>query len=138
MKFLAKEVRYFFTAVVSGLLLVPLLLWGIDWLLGIPAAGDSGRLLSGYRDFYGALDDVVTWLWVLSPYVLFLLMRRLFSTMRQGGGTAIGRAVATGKVAMVESLVESGVDINAANATGQTPLHLAADKGNAEIDRLLL
>lgn len=138
MKFLAREGRYFFAAVVFGLLLMPMLLWGIDWLLGMSAPGDSGRLLAGYRKFYGALDQVATWLWLLSPYVLFLFMRLLFGHMRLGNDTDIGRAVATGKVAEVESLVEAGADINGANTTGQTPLHLAVANGNAEMVRVLL
>ena len=65
-------------AAVAGLLLVPALLWGIDWLLQMPAPAAPGRLLSGYREFFGSLDEAVTWLWLLSPYLLFLLMRWLF------------------------------------------------------------
>lgn len=138
MKFLAREVRYFVIAAVAGLLLVPALLWGIDWLLEMPAPAAPGRLLSGYREFYGTLDETVTWLWLLSPYLLFLLMRLLFRGARPDDVTDFGRAVARGKVAEVASLVDSGADINAANASGQTPLHLAAANGDAGMVQVLL
>lgn len=137
MKFLAKELRYFLTVTVLGLLLMPMLLWGIDELLGVPMPGGTGRLLSAYADFYGALDETVTWLWLLSPYALFLFLRLLFRSSHQGS-TDIGRAAAKGKVDTVESLVGSGADINAADAIGQTPLHLAAASGNIEMVTVLL
>ena len=125
-------------AAVAGLLLVPALLWGINWFLEMPAPAAPGLLLSGYREFYGALDETVTWLWLLSPYLLLLLMRLLFRGIPQDDATDIGRAAALGRVAEVESLVDSGADINAANASGQTPLHLAAANGDTGMVRVLL
>ena len=138
MKKLASEIRYYFVVAVPGLLLVPLLLWGTDMLPGTPVADDSGRLLDVYRQFYGAVDEVATWLWLLSPYVLFLFIRQLMRYRRSQGNTEIGRAAAKGKLDLVESLVEAGADINAVDTTGQTPLHLAASNGNAGMVRMLL
>lgn len=138
MKFLAREARYFVIAAMAGMLLMPALLWAIDWLLQLPATAAPGRLLSGYREYYGALDEAVTWLWVLTPYSLFTLMRLLFRGRRPDPGTDIGRAAKRGEVAEVESLVESGADVNAANASGQTPLHLAAANGDADMVRVLI
>lgn len=133
MRFLAREIRYFLFAAVFALLLVPALLWGIDWLLGMQAPDGPGSVLAGYREFYAAAGETVTWLWLLSPYLLFLLMRLLIRVMQSGGATDIGRAAGKGEVGEVESLVEAGADINAANSTGQTPLYLAAASGNGEM-----
>lgn len=138
MNFLARESRYLLIAVMFGLLFVPAVLWGIDALLGVGTPAGPGHLLSGYRNFYGALDETVTWLWLLSPYFLFLVMRLLHNSSRPGGSTDIGRAAATGKVDAVESLLEAGADINSIDAAGQTPLQLAASKGNVEMVRVLL
>lgn len=138
MKFLAREARYFVSAAVIGLLLVPALLWGVDWLLQLPAAAAPGRLLSGYREYYGALDEALTWLWVLSPYLLFTLMRLLFRDRRPNHRADVARAAQRGEVSEVESLVESGADSHAAKAGGQTPLHLAAANGDADRVRVLI
>ena len=47
-------------------------------------------------------------------------------------------AVKAGDVAGVRALIEQGVDVNAAEVDGTTPLHWAANGQDTEIARLLL
>ncbi|MGC8987955.1 ankyrin repeat domain-containing protein, partial [Infirmifilum sp.] len=47
-------------------------------------------------------------------------------------------AVSSGDVARVKELLKKGVNPNARNILGRTPLHLAAFSGNIEATRLLL
>lgn len=54
------------------------------------------------------------------------------------GQTALHYAVKSGNAAVVEALIEAGVDVNATNFSFETPLHYAAEQGNFEIVNLLL
>ncbi|KAM0365745.1 hypothetical protein ACHAPK_009266 [Fusarium culmorum] len=49
------------------------------------------------------------------------------------GNTPLHCAAMSGRIHLVELLIEAGGDINAANFEGRTPLHLAAMKGDLEI-----
>lgn len=53
-------------------------------------------------------------------------------------GDALRRAASAGDVAKVKELLAAGVDANAANSYGGTALSFAADKGHAEVVKLLL
>lgn len=56
----------------------------------------------------------------------------------EGGIHRLIKAVKRGDVAAIESLVESGVDVNGYNAQGLTPLCVAAGKGDTQVLRALL
>ena len=49
----------------------------------------------------------------------------------------LGRAVRACDLARVRTLVDRGADVNAADESGHTPLHIAADGGHLEVARLL-
>ena len=48
------------------------------------------------------------------------------------------KACNNNEVAVVESLLESGVDPNCSDERGRTPLHLAASRGNLDVVNKLL
>ena len=50
----------------------------------------------------------------------------------------IHTAVKKGNLAGVQAELDKGVDENAKKAGGETPLHLAADRGHKEIAELLI
>ncbi len=51
---------------------------------------------------------------------------------------ALHTAAAQGDIVAVQRLLDSGAEVNAVNEYGQTPLHLAAKKGDEGVMRLLL
>ena len=58
---------------------------------------------------------------------------------RQGGsGTALHRAVYMKRGAIAERLLKSGVNADALSRAGETPLHIAAQRADAEMIKLLL
>jgi len=67
--------------------------------------------------------------------LLFLLSGVAFA---QDLGDELRHAATTGDVAKVKELLDKGVDANAANPYGGTPLVYACDKGYPEIVKLLL
>jgi ankyrin repeat protein len=52
--------------------------------------------------------------------------------------TALFNAILKTRIPMVESLLKSGIDVNAVNNDGMTPLMAAASTGNLQVIRLLL
>ena len=74
---------------------------------------------------------------------LCLALTLLLLAPRPGGaaedpGDALRRAASAGDLAKVKELLAAGVDVNAANAYGGTPLSFACDKGHAAVVDLLL
>ena len=55
-----------------------------------------------------------------------------------GGGPSIQQAAETGNIEAVKQHLAAGVDVNASNFAGWTPLHRAANKGHTEIIQLLI
>jgi len=54
------------------------------------------------------------------------------------GGPSIQQAAETGNIEAVKQHLAAGVDVNASNFAGWTPLHRAANKGHTEIIQLLI
>ena len=76
MKRLATEITYLLNRVIVGGLFVPGILWSVNELLARYLTGkQTVSLMDYYQQFYSRLDSPVTWLWILSPYLLFLLTR---------------------------------------------------------------
>ncbi len=55
-----------------------------------------------------------------------------------GCGSSIQQAADTGNIEAVKQHLAAGVDVNASNFAGWTPLHRAANKGHTEIIQLLI
>lgn len=66
------------------------------------------------------------------------LMRSIFNQTNTQGETLLTLACKKEKVNILKFLVEQGADINLLNHLGQTPLHIACEKGNSAIMILLL
>ncbi|TQE04005.1 hypothetical protein C1H46_010376 [Malus baccata] len=50
------------------------------------------------------------------------------------GWTAIHKACFKGKIEVIRTLLENGVDMNAKDEDGYIALHCAAESGHAEVD----
>jgi ankyrin repeat protein len=70
--------------------------------------------------------------------VAVCLLALTLNLSAQAQTTPLHQAVLTGDRAAAQRLIRSGVDVNAANRYGVTPLLLAAQRGNAELIELLL
>jgi len=87
----------------------------------------------------------------LKTFSLFITISKVLAAPRpRPGGTmklaswifgadgALFRAAARGDAALIEELIASGANVNAASRRGYTPLHRAAQNGNTEAVALLL
>ena len=139
MKQLTTEIIYLLNRVIFGLLFVPGILWAIDELLSRYYTGNKTELFTDYYlQFYSRLDSPVTWLWVVSPYLIFLLVR-------PRSGSNIGKAQSSRRDAAtrehrksVKSLIDADSDSHASIVHGQTRLHLAAMTDNVAIVHMII
>jgi hypothetical protein len=126
MKRFATETSYFLNRVIFGFLFVPGILWACRELIAMYFTGTHGVSLSDtYVQFYSRLDSPVTWMWVLSPYMVFLLVRPRSRPVNMRYHESVTRPVA-------KNTDNPGLDIH-----GQTPLHLAAMIDNVAIVHML-
>jgi hypothetical protein len=141
MKTLLREIRMLFNGLLFAGLFMPALLWFLNFKHGIHLAGfNSPSFYSFYRDFYTGLDNPLVWPLLLAPYLLHSLIRLLFrsSAPRTAAAAPLEQATLEGRAETIKGLIAQGKDINARNIRGQTPLHLAATKGNRDVMQLLL
>jgi hypothetical protein len=137
MKQLATETRYLLNRVIFGFLFVPGILWGFNELLARYNTGSNTlSIIEYYTQFYSRLDSPVTWLWVASPYLIFLLTRT--RSKAEKTQSSLRDAVSKGRDETVKSLIAEGTDVHAINVRGQTPLHLAAMTDNVDVVRMLI
>jgi ankyrin repeat protein len=141
MKILLREIRMLLNGLLFACLFMPALLWFLNFKHGIHLAGlNSLSVYTFYRDFYAGLDNPLVWLLLLAPYLLHSLIRLLFrsSEPRAAATAPLEQATLEGHTETIKGLIAQGKDINARNIRGQTPLHLAAMKGNSDVLQLLL
>ena len=136
---LATEIRYLLNRIIFGLLFVPGILWGINELLARYYTGSNTlSIVDYYTQFYSRLDSPVTWLWVVLPYLIFLLTRPRARSKVEKAQSSLRDAVSKGRDETVKSLIAEGTDVHAINVRGQTPLHLAAMTDNVDVVRMLI
>ncbi|MEN8207109.1 MAG: ankyrin repeat domain-containing protein [Pseudomonadota bacterium] len=136
---LATEISYFLNRVIFGLLFVPGILRGINELLARYYTGSNTLSVTDYYlQFYSRLDSPVTWLWVVSPYLIFLLIRPRARSKTEKTQSSLRNAASKGHDESVKSLIAEGTDVHAINVRGQTPLHLAAMTDNVDVVRMLV
>ena len=141
MKILLREIGLLLSGVLFGSLLIPAILWFLNFKHGIHLAGfDSLSIYSFYRDFYTGVDSPLVWPLLLVPYLLHSLIRLLFrsSAPRAPATETLEQAALEGHEDTFKILITQGKDINARNIRGQTPLNLAAYQGNRDAVKLLL
>jgi hypothetical protein len=140
MKRLATEITYLLNRVIFGFVFIPGILWSVNELLARYLAGkQTVSLMDFYLQFYSRLDSPLTWLWVLSPYSLFLLTRPRRARVKTGKvQPSLHKAVREGHEEAVKVLLDEGAKVHATNVRGQSPLHLAAMTDNVEVVRMLI
>jgi ankyrin repeat protein len=67
-----------------------------------------------------------------------ILITTIAAVLLVGCGSSIQQAADTGNIEAVKQHLAAGVDVNASNFAGWTPLHRAANKGHTEIIQLLI
>ena len=67
-----------------------------------------------------------------------LLLTTIAAVLLVGCGSSIQQAADTGHIEAVKQHLAAGVDVNASNFAGWTPLHRATIKGHTEIIQLLI
>jgi len=139
MKRLATELSHLLKRAIFGFVFVPGILWGINELLARYYTGSSTLSLADYyTQFYSRLDSPLTWLWIASPYLLFLLTRPRARSKVEKAQSSLRDAASKGHDEAVKSLIDEGTDVHAINVRGQTPLHLAAMTDNVAIVHMLV
>ena len=139
MKRLTTEIIYLLNRVIFGLLFVPGILWAIDELLARYYTGNKTELFTDYYlQFYSRLDSPVTWLWVVSPYLIFLLVRPRSHPNIETAQSSRRDAANTGHRESVKSLINADSDIQASSVHWQPRLHLAAMTDNVAIVHMII
>ena len=139
MKRLTTEFIYLINRLLSGIFLVPGILWAASSLLDRYSGSDELLSVTDYYlQVYVNLDNPVNWLWVAAPYLVFLLSRPRGKTCKNPQQATLQRAVRKGQDETVKTLIEDGADLYSANVRGQTPLHLASMTDNVDVVRTLV
>jgi len=138
MKRLTTEITYLLNRVIVGGLFVPGILWSVNELLAHHLTGrQTLSLMDYYQQFYSRLDSPITWLWILSPYLIFLLTRRPRAKV-ENAQSLLGHVASKRHKGTAKLLIDEGANVPALNLHGQSPLHLAAIIDNVKVVRILI
>ena len=139
MKQLTTEITYLVNRVIVGCLFVPGILWSVNELLArYLTAKQTVPLIDYYLQFYSRPENPVTWLWVLSPYLIFLLTRPRTRVKSEQAQPLLDNAAGKGNEEIVRVAIDEGASVQTINVRGQTPLHLATMTDNVEVVRMLI
>jgi len=139
MKRLATETSYLLNRVIFGFLFVPGILWSVSELYARYFTGKANASVTQYyQQFYGHLDSPVTWLWLASPYLIFLLVRPRATAKIKKSQPDLSEAAGMGGNETVKSQIDQGAGVQGVHVRGQTPLQLAAMTDNMEVVRMLV
>ena len=139
MKRLATEITYLLNRVLFGIVFVPGILWSVNELHARYLTGNTSASPGEYYlRFYSQLDNPITWLWLASPYLVFLLVRPRNRTKIKKSKSPPSKAATEGQDKTVRSLPDEGANLHAVNVRGQTPLQLAAMTDNVAIVHMLI
>ena len=139
MKRLTTELTYLVNHAIVGCLFVPGILWSLNELLArYLTDGQTVSLMDYYQQFYSRPASPITWLWILSPYLIFLLSRPRGNIKLETAPSPLRNAACKRHVGTVKVLMDEGANVQAMNARGQSPLHLAAMTDNVEVVRMLV
>ena len=129
MKILDRHLQYLLVGVALGVAVMPGVLWSLRERFAFDVTGiNDARLTDYYSAFYSGLEEPLTWLWVVLPYGLFIMLRTVL--LPRAGDRAVTR--------VVEHPVETGAEVHAIDRLGVSPLHDAAYACKPEVVSLLL
>jgi hypothetical protein len=139
MKRLATEMTYLVNRVLFGMVFVPGILWSVNELQAhYMTSNSSASPGEYYLQFYSQPDNPVTWLWLASPYLLFLLTRRDGRSRIKKLQPSLSRTARKGHVEAMESPLAEGSNASAVPVRGQVTLQLAAMTDNVAIVHMLI
>ena len=140
MKFLDRHIQYLLAGVALGGAVMPGILWSLEERFAINITGitSSTGLADYYPAFYRGLDEPITWFWLLLPYGLFIVLRAWLLPSTSTRKNTLNRAVSKGRIEEINTLIETGTDVNASDQSGETPLHSASYACKPEVVSMLL
>ena len=139
MKRLTTEISYLINRILVGCLFVPGILWSFNELLARYLTGkQTVSFMDYYQQFYSRPESPITWLWILSPYLIFLLTRPRTRVKPEQAQSSLDNAAGKGHEETVRVLIDEGANVQTINVRGQAPLHLAAMTDNVEVVRMLI
>jgi len=139
MKRVATEIVYLLNRVIFGFLFVPGILWSFSELLTRYLTGGINTTLAEYyQQFYEHLDNPVNWLWLMSPYLIFLLVRPRATAKPKKSRSGSDKTAAKADSDTVKLPIDKSPSMHAGNVRRETPLQLAAMTDNMEVVRMLV
>lgn len=139
MKRVVTEIVYLLNRMIFGILFVPGILWSVSELFTrYLTGGVNASLADYYQQFYEHLDNPVNWLWLMSPYLIFLLVRPRASAKPKKSRSDSDKTAGTRDSNIVKSPVDKSASMHAENVRRETPLQLAAMTDNLDVVRMLV